>query len=255
MESVPDKPPLLLPESSEQPSLSVVIPAFNEAARILNTLTRIHEYLLGSGWRFELVIIDDGSRDDTVSIVRDFARHNRNVRLIINPRNRGKGFAVRQGMLVAAGDLMLMCDADLSTPIEQIEQLLPWTQRGCHVVIGSRDLPDSRLDPPQPARRRRLAAIFRTLRRLLLLPELRDTQCGFKLFRHDAARAIFSRQRCNGWLFDCEVLGLADRLGFRIQEVGVHWQDNADSSVRLLPAALAALPTLLLIRLRLLKVR
>ncbi len=255
MESIPDKPPLLLPESSEQPSLSVVIPAYNEAARILNTLTRIHEYLFGSGWRFELVIIDDGSRDDTVSIIRDFARRNRNVRLIINPRNRGKGFAVRQGMLVATGELVLMCDADLSTPIEELEQLLPWTQRGCHVVIASRDLPDSRLDPPQPARRRQLAAIFRTLRRLLLLPRLRDTQCGFKLFRHDAARAIFTRQRTNGWLFDCEALGLADRLGFRIQEVGVHWQDNSDSRVHLLPAALAALPTLLLIRLRLLKAR
>jgi glycosyltransferase involved in cell wall biosynthesis len=255
MESIPDKPPLLLPESSEQPSLSVVIPAYNEAARILNTLTRIHEYLFGSGWRFELVIIDDGSRDDTVSIIRDFARRNRNVRLIINPRNRGKGFAVRQGMLVATGELVLMCDADLSTPIEELEQLLPCTQRGCHVVIGSRDLPDSRLDPAQPARRRRLAAIFRTLRRLLLLPRLRDTQCGFKLFRHDAARAIFTRQRTNGWLFDCEALGLADRLGYRIQEIGVHWQDNPDSRVRLLPAALAALPTLLLIRLRLLKAR
>ncbi len=199
-------------------------------------------------------MVDDGSRDGTCDIVRRFAAEPLDVRLLVNAANRGKGYAVREGMLAATGGLVLMCDADLSTPIEELEKLLSWLERGYDVVIGSRDMPESVLDPPQPLLRRWLAWRFRAIRRRLLLRELRDTQCGFKLFRRDAAREIFSRQATAGWLFDCEVLGIAERLGYRIKEVGVIWRNNPDSRVKPVREALLAVPTLLAIRRRLAKV-
>ena len=248
-------------ESTEQqvqqllPSISVIIPALNEAQRIEQTLTRIRDYFSGPHRLQEIVVVNDGSTDQTAEIVRHFASEKHQVRLITNSCNRGKGYSVRQGMLTATGDLLLMCDADLSTPIEEIEKLLPWLQRGYDVVVASRDLPDSRLDPAQPALRRCLAGIFRNLRRLLILRGVRDTQCGFKLFRRDTARKIFPYQRMNGWLFDCEILAVAERLGIRIKEVGVSWRDNAPSRVRVLRESFRALPALLRLRWRLARVR
>ena len=237
-----------------RPALSVIVPAFNEARRIARTLARIRAHVTKTGQRCEFIVVDDGSRDGTADVVRACARAARNVRLIVNSRNRGKGYSVRQGMLVATGDVLLMCDADLSTPIEEIEKLLPCVAGGDDVVIGSRDLPESRLDPPQPGMRRWMAGVFRAIRRCVLLTRLRDTQCGFKLFRRDAAREIFARQRIDGWLFDCEVLGIADRLGYRIREVGVVWRDDPDSRVNPWRELIWTLPTLLLIRLRLMRV-
>ena len=153
-------------------------------------------------------------------------------------------------MLAAAGTHLLMSDADLSTPIGEVVKLCDWLERGYDVVIGSRDRPESRLDPPQPWRRRLPAWAFRALRRRLLLPELRDTQCGFKLFRREAAREVFARQTVDGWLFDCEVLALADRLGYRIKEVGVTWRHHPHSRVSVWRTMFTALPTLLAIRRR-----
>lgn len=252
--SPPDAEPAALDRvrlPAEGRALSIIIPAYDEAGRIGATLAAIQAYMVRTGRRYEAIVVDDGSHDATPDIVRRAARATGNVRLIVNPSNRGKGYSVRQGMLSATGDLLLMYDADASAPIDQLERLLPWIDRGYDVVIGSRDAPEAQLDPPQPARRRRLAALFRGLRRLLLLPELRDTQCGFKLFRRDVAREVFARQRLDGWLFDCEVLGIADRLGYRIREVGILWRDRPDSRVRVGRAAVGALPTLLWIRLRL----
>ncbi len=252
---------VLEPEFAAEPAdagprtISVIIPAYNEVNRIGPTLHRVREYLAAAGWRHEIVVVDDGSTDGTAECVRQFAAGVRGVRLIAGRANRGKGYCVRQGMLVATSDLLLLCDADLSAPIEELDKLLPFITAGYDLVIGSRDLPASRLDPPQPALRRRLAHVFRMLRRLILLPAIRDTQCGFKLLRHDAARQIFARHRTNGWLFDCEMLGIAARLGYRIQEVGITWRDNPDTRLRLFREALWALPNLLRIRLRLWRVR
>jgi len=201
--------------------------------------------------RCEVIVVDDGSRDGTCDIVRRFAAEPLDLRLLVSPANCGKGHAVREGMLAATGKLMLMCDADLSTPIPEVEKLLAWLDRGYDVVIGSRDMPESVLNPPQPRLRRWLAWGFRAIRRRLLLRELRDTQCGFKLFRRDAARASFSRQATAGWLFDCEVLGIAERLGYRIKEVGVVWGNNPDSRVKPVREAFTALPRLLSIGRRL----
>jgi dolichyl-phosphate beta-glucosyltransferase len=233
------------------PVLSIVIPALNEAALLGDTLERVRAYAAGAGRPCEVLVVDDGSTDGTADVVRGLPPGPLAVRLLVNPVNRGKGYSVGRGMLAATGDNVLLCDADLSTPIEEIEKLLPWLDQGYDVVIGSRDMPDSRLDPPQPRLRRLMAWTFRALRRRLLLPELRDTQCGFKLFTQPAARAIFSRLTIDGWLFDCEALGLAQRLGYRIKEVGVIWRNRPHSRVKPVREALTALPTLLSIRRRL----
>jgi dolichyl-phosphate beta-glucosyltransferase len=154
-------------------------------------------------------------------------------------------------MLAATGDLLLMCDADLSAPIAEIEKLRKWIEWGYDVAIGSRDMPDSVLDPPQPLPRRLASWSLRTIRRRMLLRELHDTQCGFKLFRRDVAREVFARATHDGWLFDCEILGIADKLGYRIREVGVRWRDDRESRVRLLPALTGSISELLAIRRRL----
>jgi dolichyl-phosphate beta-glucosyltransferase len=233
------------------PELSVVIPAYNEARRIGRALAAVRAYVVRAGLCSELIVVDDGSRDETADVVRGFEAEPLTLHLLVNPTNHGKGYSVRRGMLAATGKLVLMCDADLSAPVEQLDRLRGWLERGYDVVIGSRDLPDSRLDPPQPLVRRRLAWVFRAIRRRLLLPALRDTQCGFKCFRGAAAHEIFARQQTDGWLFDCEVLGLADRLGYRIKEVGIVWRNDPDSRVNAVWEVLRALPTLLAIRRRL----
>lgn len=227
--------------------LTIVIPAFNEARRLGPTLERIRQYMQQSGLRCEVIVVNDGSTDATAQVVRNFDAGCLTVHLLEHPVRRGKGFGVRKGVLAATGDSVLICDADLSAPIEELAKLRPWMDEGYDVVIGSRDLPESRLAPPQPLLRRWMAWAFRALRRRVLLPALRDTQCGFKLFRHSAGRDVFSRATVDGWLFDCEVLGIADRLGYRIKEVGVTWRNHPHSRVRPLEEALTTVPMLLAI--------
>ncbi len=232
-------------------SLSIVIPAFNEAARLGRTLARLREYAAWTHAEHEVLVVDDGSTDDTRAVVGEFSPGTLALRLLTRPTNRGKGYSVREGMLASTGELILMCDADLSAPIEEIEKLLPAIGRGYDIAIGSRDLPESRLTPPQPLPRRLAAALFRTLRRRMLLPDLRDTQCGFKLFTRRAALDVFAQATLDGWLFDCEVLALARQRGYRIAEVGIVWSDHPHSRVRPWREAWTALPTLWAIRRRL----
>ena len=235
----------------DNPRLSVVIPAFNEADRLTPTLRRIDAWAGGYGAAVEVLVVDDGSSDGTPDLARGFAPEHVAMRVLVNEVNRGKGHSVRRGMLEAGGDVRLMCDADESTPIEEVGKLLPWVRCGYDVVIGSRDMPDSVLDPPQPRTRRLMARVFRTLRAALLLPELRDTQCGFKCFTREAARQVFEHQRTEGFAFDCEALGLAQRFGFRIKEVGVLWRNHEASKIRPLRDAPRMLRALVQIRRRL----
>lgn len=233
------------------PRLSVVVPAYNEATRIRQTLHAIRDYARTRELSCELIVVDDGSEDQTTTVVQSTDVSPVELVACRFDRNRGKGAAVREGMLTACGELLLLCDADQAVPVTELERLLPWIEQGYDIAIGSRDQPDSCLDPPQPLVRRLMAWAFRALRRRLLLPAIRDTQCGFKLFRGAVARELFAVARVDGWLFDCEVLALARARGYRVREVGVIWRDMPASRVRPLREAMRTLRELLSIRRRL----
>jgi dolichyl-phosphate beta-glucosyltransferase len=230
---------------SEAVDLSVVIPAFNEAVRLPPTLERVLAYLRRSGARHEVVLVDDGSRDDTVARAR--AIGGESLRVLQNEENRGKGYSVRRGMLAARGARRLMTDADLSTPIEDLARLAGRLDAGYDVAIGSRALPDSNVEIHQPWYRENMGRVFNAAVRVLALPGLRDTQCGFKLFTAEAAEAAFSRAQLDGFSFDVEALYLARRLGYRIAEVPVTWRNDAASRVGLW-SGFRAFPDLLRIR-------
>lgn len=218
---------------TSQPRLSLIIPAWNEARRLPATLEAIRrEFLAHSAIHVETLVVDDGSDDGTRRVALAAASEGFPVRVLGGAARRGKGAAVRCGMLAACGELRLMLDADLATPVSEWTRLAEWAQRGFDVVIGSRCAADALIQRRASMQRRGLDACFRALRRRILLPDLLDTQCGFKLFTAVAANAVFSRARLDGFLFDCEALALARQLGFRIREVGVTWRDDPDSRVR-----------------------
>jgi dolichyl-phosphate beta-glucosyltransferase len=230
-----------------RPDLSVVIPAYNEAERLPRSLERILEYLRSRGGSWEVVVVDDGSRDETAA--RAMAVGSEAVRVLRNETNRGKGYSVRRGMLEAGGALRLMSDADLSTPIEEVERLEKRLAQGCDVVIASRALPESNIEVRQPWYRENMGRLFNLLVQVLLLPGLHDTQCGFKLFTAAAAEAAFSPARLDGFSFDVEALYIARRRGLRIAEVPVTWRNDAATRVGSLKGFLAFVD-LLEIRLR-----
>jgi dolichyl-phosphate beta-glucosyltransferase len=218
----------------EKTAISVVIPAYNEEDRIPSTIERVWEYLEGRSGGFEILVVDDGSDDGTGAVVREMGERLRNIRLLVNERNMGKGYSIRKGMLSARGELMLISDADLSTPIEEVERLMPFTGEGFDIAIGSRGLKDSRLEVRQPWHREGMGRIFNLIVRLLLIGGIRDTQCGFKLFRAEAAREVFGRAVVNGFSFDVEVLFIAVKLGYRIKEVPIKWLNSPASRVSVL---------------------
>lgn len=250
----------MIPPGETAIATSVVIPAFNEAERIAATVAAWQGELTSHVGRHEIVVVDDGSTDATVAIVTQLARDRSaapdvEILLLQQFRNRGKGAAVKRGLLAARGRWRLMCDADLPTPPATLEDFLAAGTRGADVVIGSRDLPESVLEPPQPPVRRLLAAGFRGLRQRLLLPAIRDTQCGFKLFSAAAVERVLPELRATGWLFDVELLALADAFGLQIAERPVRWGDRPGSRVRWWRLLPAVVPTLLRIRARVRRLR
>jgi dolichyl-phosphate beta-glucosyltransferase len=224
------------------PALSVVVPALNEEDRLPRTLERIVSHLGRRREGYELVVVDDGSRDRTAERAQAAG-----ATVLRNETNRGKGYAVRRGMLAARGARRLMTDADLSTPIEELDRLCARMDEGHDVVIGSRALPGSRIEVRQPWYRENMGRVFNLFVRALAVPGLTDTQCGFKLFSGPAARDVFSAARLDGFSFDVEVLFLARRKGYRIAEVPVVWRNDAATRVSLLRGFLA-FPDLLRIR-------
>jgi len=202
---------------------SLVIPAYNESSRIRPTLDEILRYTGEQKWDAEILVVDDGSRDDTAAIVREYARAHPQIHLVQNPGNRGKGYSVRNGMLHARGDICLFTDADLSSPIAEAEKLFDAIHQGADIVIGSRWLRAELQTERQPLYRQAFGRIFNILLRLVLGLHFRDTQCGFKAFRREAAQRIFPLQRIERWGFDPEILFLARRMSFRTVEVPVVW--------------------------------
>ena len=239
-------PPLPMRSS---PELSIVIPAVNEEGRLPETLRKIHEYVMARSLRAEVLVVDDGSTDSTAQVV-DGLRHNYpEVRRITNATNHGKGWAVRQGMLEARGEIALFTDADLSTPIEEADKLLDALRdRGCDGAIGSRAL-DRRLIQGRQSRMREAGGMaFNRAVRLVTGLRFADTQCGFKAFRLERARILFEQQRVDGFGFDPEILFLARRHGLRIEEIPVRWAHHPASKVKFLSDGLRMLGDLCVIR-------
>jgi dolichyl-phosphate beta-glucosyltransferase len=183
---------------------------------------------------FEVIVVDDGSKDATSQIVQERMGTHKELKLISLPVNRGKGFAVKTGILNAQGKYILFSDADLSTPIEELPKLFHWINKGYDIAIASRACPGAVLEIRQPFYREFMGRLFNLLVRLFLLPGIYDTQCGFKLFRREVAREIFQRQRFSGFSFDFEVLYIAKRLGYKIKEVPVIWRHSPGSKVKVL---------------------
>jgi dolichyl-phosphate beta-glucosyltransferase len=213
-------------------TLSIVIPAYNEEQRLPATLDRILSYVDQSPLPVaEILVVDDGSRDRTASLIE---QRGGVVRLVSNPGNRGKGYAVRNGMLAAAGDWILSTDADLSAPIEELEKLFIAVRReNAAVAIGSRALDRKLVKVHQPMMREFSGRAFNVVMRAVTRLPFRDTQCGFKLFRKDAAKSIFSRQKEEGFSFDVEDLVIAQALGLRSVEVPVEWSNVEGTKVSL----------------------
>jgi dolichyl-phosphate beta-glucosyltransferase len=229
--------------------ISVVVPAYNEAGRILPSLDRIVAYMHERHPDFEALVVDDGSTDGTDAAVRGRFGGSPQVAVVGYGGNRGKGFAVRHGMARASGDLVLFSDADLSTPIEEIEKMLPLVESGYDIVIGSRALAQSDIRERQPLYRELGGKFFNLMVRLVVMPELHDTQCGFKLFRRAATAPLLPHLRIDGFAFDVEILALARAIGLRIAEVPVVWTNSLTSRVRMSAASRAYLD-LIDIRLR-----
>ncbi|HET7440022.1 MAG TPA: dolichyl-phosphate beta-glucosyltransferase [Terriglobales bacterium] len=214
------------------PRYSIVIPAYNERARIGASLERVLAYVQKQEWDAEIIVVDDGSRDNTVEVVREFARQHARLRVLENPGNRGKGYSVRHGMLDAAGELLLFSDADLSSPIEEAAKLMTTIGEGADVAIGSRWLRSELQTERQPVYRQLFGRIFNLALRLTLGLSYADTQCGFKAFTRPAAQKIFTRQRIERWGFDAELLFLAKKFGLKVSEVPVSWGHSTGTRMR-----------------------
>ncbi len=198
-----------------EPIYSIVIPAYNEGARLGATLEKVLSYVHAQGWNAEVIVVDDGSRDNTSDIVRENSAANPILRLVENPGNSGKGFSVRMGMLSARGRIVLFSDADLSSPIEEAPKLLQALEAGADIAIGSRWLRAETQTHRQPLYRQLFGRIFNLLLRLTLGLQFKDTQCGFKAFKRPAVQAIFPLQKIERWGFDPEILFLARKFGFK----------------------------------------
>jgi len=213
------------------PTYSIVIPAYNESARLGATLEKVLAYVHAQGWSAEIIVVNDGSRDNTAEIVRSFAGKDPALRLVENPGNRGKGYSVQNGMLHARGRVALFSDADLSSPIEEAPKLFDALEKGADVAIGSRWLRAETQTQRQPLHRQLFGRIFNLVLRLTLGLQFADTQCGFKAFKQPAVQAIFPLQKIERWGFDPEILFLARKLKFKVQEVPVAWAHREGTSI------------------------
>jgi dolichyl-phosphate beta-glucosyltransferase len=218
-------------ENRLEPAYSIVIPAYNEGTRLGATLEKVLAFVHAQGWDAEVIVVNDGSRDNTADLVQSFAAKNPALRLLENPGNRGKGYSVRHGMLNARGRIVLFSDADLSSPIEEAPKLFQALEQGADIAIGSRWLRAEAQTQRQPLHRQLFGRIFNLLLRITLGLKFKDTQCGFKAFKQPAVQAIFPRQRIERWGFDPEILFLARKFGFKVQEISVAWGHSGDTRI------------------------
>ena len=235
-------------DNSERLYLSVIIPAFNESERIVSTLNSVAAYLEAQDYTSEILVVDDGSADDTASLVSRAARELDGISLL-RREHFGKGWAVRAGMLEARGKYRFMCDADLAMPIEWLDRFLKKMDQGVDIVIGSREIVGARRYD-EPYYRHLRGRIFNWVVRAVAVRGFQDTQCGFKCFREDAATQLFSRQRSRGMGFDVEILYLAAKMDYPVVEMPVEWRHQPGSKVRPGVDSLDMLKDTLLVRIR-----
>ena len=223
------------------PRLSFVLPIYDEARNLERLFEVLVPFAESLGQPFEMLCVDDGSRDDSLRILKEIAARDERFRVEALPENRGKGAAVRHGMLTARGELAIFMDADLSTDLKATERLLAELENGTDVVLGSRHEARSKISRHQPFARELLGKWFRQSSSWLFAPEIHDFTCGFKGFRTAAAREIFKRSRIDRWAFDLELVTIARDLGYRISQIDVEWQHFGDSKVRVMSAAVSSL--------------
>ena len=240
--------PTMNMHSGMQPELSIVVPAYNEEARLEPTLREVLAESRRLGLRCEVIVVDDGSRDGTSALVLRLATEFPEIRLIRLPGNRGKGYAVRTGVVNARGDQVLFADADGATPFRELERLELALQQGADIAIGSRALARSETNVAARLHRRFIGRVFHTLVSALAVRGFSDTQCGFKLFQRNAAQDLFSHMRITGFSFDVEVLLMAQRRGYKVAEVPVNWAHQPGSRVNLVLDSLRMMRDLFVIR-------
>ncbi len=214
-----------------QPYLSIIIPAYNEAERIAETLLDMDKRLAAVPYSYEIMVVNDGSTDKTAEVVEGMKKLVRNLKLVTIAENGGKGGTVRRGMLLAGGQVRLFTDADNSTSIDHFDKMLPFFKEGYDIVIGSRAVKGARLDPAEPIYKQIPGKLGNLFIQALLLPGVWDTQCGFKAFTAESAQKIFEFSRIKGWGFDVEILSLAKKMGYRMKEIPVHWVNDTRSHV------------------------
>lgn len=227
--------------------LSIIIPAFNEEKRIPDTLLNLLNYLSAKSYNWEIILVDDGSTDKTSEIAKEIIKNN-SLTVIKNHLNQGKGYSVKRGVLSSMGKVILFSDTDLSVPIEELDKMLLWIDRGYDIVIGSKRLPDSIIEVSQPWYRQLMGKTFNLLVQSLVLKGFKDTQCGFKCFTRESALQVFGLQRLTGFAFDVEILYIAQKCGFKIKEQPVRWKNSPESKVHLLKGPLSMMLELLKIR-------
>ena len=230
------------------PQLSIVIPAYNESARIEATLERVMSCVEAQGWDAEVLVVDDGSKDDTAEIIHHWMARYPRLHLIQNPGNRGKGYSVRNGLLQAAGDIVMFTDADLSAPMEEAGLLIAAIENGADVAIGSRWMDRTRQTIHQPLYRQFFGRCFNAITRLVMGLPFKDTQCGFKAFRRESAQVIFRLQRIERWGFDPEILFISRKLKYKITEVPVTWGHDERSRMSYLKDGMKMLEEMAVIR-------
>jgi dolichyl-phosphate beta-glucosyltransferase len=229
------------------PFLSIIIPAYNEEHRLPYALEQIFSFLKEQSYTAEVLVVENGSRDQTFEIASEFAKRYQNL-YVFQEKQRGKGNAVRLGMLEARGEYRFMCDADLSMPIAELKKFLPPVLNDVDIAIASREVQGA-VRYNEPYLRHLTGRVFNNLIRLLVLPGLQDTQCGFKCFRAQVAEEVFQYQTLTGWSFDVEVLYIAQRKGYQIREVPIHWYFQPDTKISILKDSWKMFLDLLTIRL------
>lgn len=230
------------------PYLSIVIPVYNEEAVIEKTLREVVGYLEGKSLSYEIIVVCDGCKDNTASIAEGFVKVNDRISVIDRKTNMGKGFSVKEGCLNAKGEYVIFTDADLSTPIEEVEKLLKWLKGSYDIAIGSRGLKESDIKIHQPWYRETMGKIFNLFVQILVMRGIKDSQCGFKGFKKEVAQKIFRKQTINGFGFDVEILYIARKFGYRIKEVPVRWLNRRESKVNPLIHSIQMLTDLIRIK-------